>query len=48
MIKITLDPNPDKKKQNIFMERDFANILIKGRAAKGNLLDQGEYSSYLT
>ena len=38
VIKITLDPNPDKKKQNIFMERDFANILIKGRAAKGNLL----------
>ena len=38
VIKITLDPNPDKKKQNIFIERDFANILIKGRAAKGNLL----------
>ena len=38
LIKITLDPNPDKKKQNIFMERDFADILIKGRAAKGNLL----------
>ena len=38
VIKITLDPNPDKKKQNIFMERDFASILIKGRAAKGNLL----------
>lgn len=37
-IKITLDPNPKKKKQNIFLERDFANILIKGRAAKGNLL----------
>ena len=38
VIKITLDLNPDKKKQNIFMERDFASILIKGRAAKGNLL----------
>lgn len=38
VIKITLDPNPDKKKQYIFMERDFASILIKGRAAKGNLL----------
>ena len=38
LIKITLDPNPDKKKQNIFMERNFADILIKGRAAKGNLL----------
>ena len=38
LIKITLDPKSDKKKQNIFMERDFAGILIKGRAAKGNLL----------
>ncbi|MBF1403333.1 MAG: DNA gyrase/topoisomerase IV subunit A [Prevotella histicola] len=38
IIKITLDPNPEKKRQNIFIERDFATILIKGRAAKGNLL----------
>jgi topoisomerase-4 subunit A len=38
VIKITLNPDPKKKKQNIFMERDFADILIKGRAAKGNLL----------
>ncbi len=38
IIKITLDPNPKKKKQNIFLERDFSEILIKGRASKGNLL----------
>ena len=38
LIKVTLDPNPKKKKQNIFLERDFSDILIKGRASKGNLL----------
>ena len=37
-IKITLDVDPKKKRQNIFLERDFKDILIKGRAAKGNLL----------
>ena len=38
VIKITLDPNPKKKKQNIFLERDFSNVLITGRTSKGNLL----------
>lgn len=38
VIKITLDPNPKKKKQKIFLERDFSNVLIKGRTSKGNLL----------
>ena len=38
VIKITLAPNPKKKKQNIFLERDFSNVLIKGRTSKGNLL----------
>lgn len=38
VIKITLDPNPKKKKQNIFLERDFSDVLIKGRTSKGNLL----------
>ena len=38
VIKITLDPNPKKKKQNIFLERDFSNVQIKGRTSKGNLL----------
>lgn len=38
VIKITLDPNPKKKRQNIFIEKDFSDILIKGHSAKGNLL----------
>ncbi len=36
IIKITLDPNPKLKK--IFIEKDFSDIIIKGRASKGNLL----------
>lgn len=36
VIKVTLDPNPKLKK--IFIEKDFSEILIKGRASKGNLL----------
>ena len=38
VIKITLDPDPKKRKQNIFLEKDFSEIIIKGRASKGNLL----------
>jgi len=38
VIKVTLDPDPKKKKQNIFLERDFSDVMIKGRASKGNLL----------
>lgn len=38
VIKVTLDPNPKKKKQSIFLEKDFSDIIIKGRASKGNLL----------
>ena len=37
-IKVTLDPDPKKKKQNIFLEKDFSEVLIKGRGAKGNIL----------
>ena len=36
VIKVTLVPNPKLKK--IFIEKSFADILIKGRASKGNLL----------
>ena len=36
VIKITLDPVPKLKK--IFFDKDFSEVLIKGRAAKGNLL----------
>lgn len=38
VIKVTLEPDPKRKRQNIFMEKDFSEVLIKGRAAKGNLL----------
>lgn len=38
IIKVTLDPDPKKKRQNIFLEKDFADVMIKGRSAKGNLL----------
>ena len=36
VIKVTLDPNPKLKK--IFIEKDFSEVLIKGRTSKGNLL----------
>ena len=36
VIKVTLDPNPTLKK--IFIEKDFSEVLIKGRGSKGNLL----------
>ena len=36
LIKVTLDPSPKLKK--IFIEKDFSEVMIKGRASKGNLL----------
>ena len=39
-IKIIFDLDPTKKNQNIFMEKDFSDILIKGRTARGNLLSR--------
>ena len=36
IIKVTLDPNPRVKK--IFIDKDFSEVMIKGRASKGNLL----------
>ena len=33
---MTLDPNPKLKK--IFIDKDFSEVMIKGRASKGNLL----------
>jgi len=36
VIKVTLDPNPKLKK--IFLDKDFSEVIIKGRASKGNLL----------
>lgn len=36
VIKVTLAPTPRLK--NIFIEKDFSEILVKGRTAKGNIL----------
>jgi len=36
VIKVTLDPTARKK--SLFLEKDFSEIIIKGRASKGNLL----------
>ena len=36
IIKVTLEPNPKLKK--IFVDKDFSEVMIKGRASKGNLL----------
>ena len=36
IIKITLDPA--SKKGNLFIEKDFSEVLIKARTAKGNIL----------
>ncbi len=38
VIKVTLDPDATKKRQNIFLERDFSEVAIKGRSARGLLL----------
>ena len=40
IIKVTLDPSAltGKRKGSIFIEKDFSELLIKGRASKGNLL----------
>lgn len=38
VIKVTLDPDPTKKRQNIFLEKDFSEVGIKSRTAKGNIL----------
>ncbi len=39
VIKITLEPDcTAKKKSNIFLEKDFSDIIIKGRNARGNTL----------
>lgn len=37
-IKVTLNPEPKKKRQNIFLEADFSKVLIKGKAAQGVIL----------
>ena len=36
VIKVTLEPSPKLKK--IFIDKDFSEVIIKGRTARGNLL----------
>lgn len=38
IIKVVLEPDPKKKRQNIFLERDFCKVMIKSRGAKGVIL----------
>ena len=40
IIKITLDPSTAKRKTSIFQEKDFADVLIKSRGAKGTILSK--------
>ena len=40
IIKMTLDPSQKIKK--IFIEKDFSEIMIKGRSSKGNLLTKNQ------
>ncbi len=37
-IKITFEVDPKKKRQKIFMEKDFSSVGIKGRTSKGYIL----------
>jgi topoisomerase-4 subunit A len=40
IIKVTLDPMEvqSKRKTSIFLEKDFSEVIIKGRTSKGNIL----------
>lgn len=40
IIKLTLDPTSSKRKASIFQEKNFADIMIKSRGAKGVLLSK--------
>ncbi len=42
IIKVTLDPS--QKIKRVFLDKDFSEILIKGRASKGNLLTKYQVS----
>lgn len=37
-IKVQLKPNPSKRKMRLVFDKDFAELAVKGRASKGNLL----------
>lgn len=41
VVKVVLRPQPKARKRQLVFEKDFAEILIKGRTAKGNILTRG-------
>lgn len=41
LVKVVLRPQKRERRKKLVFERDFADILIKGRTAKGNLLTRG-------
>lgn len=41
VVKVVLRPQPNARKKKLVFEKDFAEILIKGRTAKGNILTRG-------
>lgn len=41
VVKVVLRPQPNSRKKKLVFEKDFAEILIKGRTAQGNLLTRG-------
>ena len=38
VIKVTLEPDLTKRNQPLFLEKDFSEVLIKGRNVRGNLV----------
>ena len=38
IIKVTMEPDLSRKRQRSFLEKDYSDIIIKGSAAKGNLI----------
>ncbi len=45
VIKVTLENDPQKKRQSIFMDRDFSTVNIKGRSAQGVILTKRHQNS---
>lgn len=41
VVKVVLRPQPNSRKKKLVFEKDFAEIIIKGRGAKGNILTRG-------
>lgn len=40
VVKITLDPDPKRRRQNIFLEKDFSQVEIKSRFVTGRILSK--------